>query len=183
MNKSIIFCVVMLAVLFVSCDPEQATQSTTYDKYSIADDKFWVEVTDTNNLRLKCIDFMLAENGFVIKSETDYKDLWNRSYEKIQWFKNKPDPNYIYRDCNIYSPLDFDFDSYSILGYSTMTGIAETVRNIYINDRSKTYLHLVHITQTGLEEIGIGYFSLVQLPKLKNGYKVLFDTTWSYDIK
>ncbi len=183
MKQSIIFCAVMIAAIMLSCKQEHATQFSNYDKYSIANDTNWVEVTDTINVKLKCLDLILAKNGVVIKSEADYQNLWNQSIETIRWWKDRPDPDTIYQDCNNYSPINIDFDKFSILGYTTITGIAETVRNIYINDKSKTYLHLVHITKIRLEARGDGYFNWVSIPKVKSGYQVLFDTTWSYNIK
>ncbi|MCO5252680.1 MAG: hypothetical protein M9949_14825 [Candidatus Kapabacteria bacterium] len=170
MKKSMFFCAVMLAVLMVSCKQEQATQATSFDKYTIADDKNWVEVTDTMSIDIDCLDGdkMNDLKQFIFRNQAEYSTLDTLRVDEI--FKN----------CVSYENPEVDFENYSLIGLLTRTGFCEIKLNVYRNDAVKKIYYVVDITNTGTEEILITNYNMLRVPPIQSDYTIVMDTIMRY---
>lgn len=180
MRKSIIL-IISFTIFLVTCSKEQPTNlSSNYDKYQIQNDSDWVEITDTMNINVLCLDPSLIYTGKVIMNDNDYRDLWNKSSGFIEMWKNLRHPDSLYAKCKEYTDLNIDFQRYSLLGFAIITGIAETNRYVYVNHKRKEYLHLLHIIDTSNYKRGDAYYKWVAVPKIPGDYLVKFDTILTY---
>jgi hypothetical protein len=144
-------------------------------KYMITDTSNWIEITDTINIDFRCIDWQQIQYGAILNSEIEYKTYFDSSV--ISKTLPKDTMYNHWGDCTQYISSNFDFTNRSVLGFAIITGFAKTKRQIFINDQSKKYLYLLSINRINNDEIGIGYYKWVSIPKVKEGYSVIFDTT------
>ncbi len=171
MKQSIIFCAVIIAAIMLSCKQEHATQFSNYDKYSIANDTNWVEVTDTSLINITCLDGSKMNNlhQFIFRNQGEYSMLDTLRVN-----------DEIFKNCVDYKHPVIDFENYSLIGLLTRTGFCDINRNIYRNDKEKKLYYLVEITNIGVEEIMITNYNLLRIPKIPSEYDIMIDTILKY---
>lgn len=161
--KTLTLSLIAFAVLFISCSQDE---STKYEDQ-------WIEVVDTVNIDLRCIDCDVYRKGEVIRTEEDYKTLWEMSSDTYP-------PNHPWGDCTEYISPDFDFENYDLLGVCIVTGIAKIYRKILINHYLKECLFTLDIEVVSNEMRGDVYYGWTSIPKLPKDYKVIFDSSVTY---
>jgi hypothetical protein len=165
MKKIIILIVIATSILFIACNENESI------KY---EDK-WIEITDTANVELRCLDCDVYREGRIIRTEEDYKSLWQMSVDTYP-------PNHPWGDCTQYISPDFDFDNRDLLGVCIVTGIANTYRKIFINHYLKECLFTLDIEVVSNALRGDAYSKWTSIPKIPENYKVTFDSTVTYKL-
>ncbi len=171
MKQSIIFCAVMIAAIMFSCKQEHATQFSSYDKYTIANDTNWVEVTDIDTLKL-CFgpDYLKHEYNIIIRKEVEYKELFEDAVRKTgQYF-------YVTKCDTVYKPTDIDFEKRFLILYAITGGDYGYSRKIYLNKKSGEYLHLIKVEFRSLRKLLSSYRDHITLPLVNGVANIKFDT-------
>lgn len=172
--KIIIIALTFTASLIINaCNTHQSTEYADYKLQQILGDNSWVEITDTIDVHRLCLQLELMNNGIVMNSEDDYKAIYDKS-DTTLWFGD---------ECRIYKRSNFDFSDRSILGFHIGFYLSEVKSYIFINDRLKKYLFLMHINQLSHAKVRHPYYRIVSIPKIKEGYSIDFDTTLTFSIK
>lgn len=191
MKKTLIFAIVSILMLMISCSDDQPTKVSNYvfDKRNIENDTNWIEIFDIDTVFDICFHWEDVENGVICNSEDDYKHFYNISQERIKDLKqrlsqetrDKLGPCYKYND--YFSP-NIDFEQRDLIIYSTHAGMSEFERKLYYNQVENEYFYLVTINYI-VDELTIMkiFPEAITLPKLINNNKIKFDTIVNYATK
>jgi len=176
---SLVIAIIIVATL--SCQKEQATKYTqNIDMNTILNDSNWVEVTDTIDVthEIICLAEDILRWGIVLQSESEYKEMWEKSVRDYPNDIINCNKVYVYDSTIVkYKTPNVDFNNRSVLGFFVRTTLANKFRYIYKNEKTKEYLYLLNLELTSFNKIGDGYFAWTSVPKIPIDYKVSFDTT------
>jgi len=181
--KAIIFILANISILlFLSCNYEQVTETPKkYDMNTILNDSNWVEIIDTIDVtdQIICLAQELIQGkGTVLQSENYYRELWEKSITEYPMSIINCNNVYVYDSNKVkYETPNVNLNERTVLGYFVITGIANTYRYIYKNDKTNEYLYLLKIRSTSPNYRGDGYFAWTSVPKITEKYSVIFDTT------
>ncbi len=143
----------------------------------------WVEITDTTHLsNMYWLSSVFSTwevfTGLTVKDTSDYRTLTT--------FIDTSDFIYKGLDTNkfpIKLPTGPDFSRYSMVGFRYFCTIDDTIQtSFFVNEIKKQYRYWVrNISDPNAEKIKVGVQkqNWLLVPRLKQGYTVLFDTTTS----
>ncbi len=137
----------------------------------------WVEITNTTHLPSI---FWLSAVYSTWKGFTGLEIRDTIGYNSFSILIDTSDYDYKRRDTNKYPitlPPTPDFSKYSMVGLRTLTGPVKYHRNFYVNDALQQYRYVVYLESTGDTKELEQSQNWLLVPRLKQGYIVIFDTT------
>lgn len=178
--KNIILILALLA--FVGCGEDPPTKNEVKEnldkEYTIEElesDPNWVEVTDIDTLEIPCIWYDLYERGKVIRTDAEFKNLYNESKALMEHseIQCKNDTNYI----------DVDFIKRDLILYevSTNGGSPLFKRKIFKNSKLNQCRFVLEITITDVTKEEALFAEAISIPKISNDTEMIFDTLRYYE--
>lgn len=170
-TNTILAALLMGVALFTfSCKQQTATQIA-------AQQGEWVEITNVTSFpdiqRLSAVySTWEGFTGLAISDTASYLALANMIDTTDQIYK--------VRNANKYPeplPTTPDFSQYSMVGLRTLTGPVNYQRKFFVNDSLQQYRLLVTLESNSMNESLHHSQNWLLVPRLKQGYTVVFDTT------
>lgn len=160
-----------IATIIVSCKQE-STQV-------VVPQAQWVEITDTTHLsNIWWLSSVYSTwnhfTGLTLRDTAEYQALTTMIDTSDVVFKRRDTIKY-----PVKLPVTPDFSKYSMIGLSYFGYFQDTLRtSLYINDDLKQYQYYVWCTNPYGNKYGLtAYQNWLQVPKLKQGYTVIFYDT------
>ncbi len=177
---------VLTLLTFLGCDENTPTKNEVKEnldkKYTLEElesDPNWVEITDIDTLEIPCIWYDLYKMGKVIRTDAEYKNLYDESkalMEHSEW-ACKNDTNYI--------DVDFSNRDLILFEFGPIGGSPLFKRRIFKNSKLNQCIYVLEITIRGGSKVGFNFTEAFSIPKISSDMEMIFDTLryydWSYD--
>jgi len=161
-----------IALFMFGCNQQNTTEVA-------AQQGEWVEITDVASFpeiqRLSAVYSTWEPfTGLAVSDTASYLALANMIDTTDQIYKIRNASKYPEPLPNI--P---DFSQYSLVGLRTLTGPVKYQRRLFMNDSSHQYRLLVNLETIDYTFEGVHSQNWLLVPRFKQGYTVVFDTTTS----
>lgn len=177
---------ILALIAFWGCDENTPTKNEVKEnldkKYTLEElesDPNWVEITDIDTLDIPCIWYDLYEMGKLIRTDAEFKNLYNESkaLTKHSELPCQNDTNYI----------EVDFSNRDLILFEVRTngGAPLFKRKIFKNSKLNQCRYLLEITIRDVTKEGAGLTEAISIPKISKDTEMIFDTLryydWSFD--
>ncbi len=172
---------ILALIAFWGCDENTPTKNEVKEnldkKYTLEElesDPNWVEITDIDTLDIPCIWYDLYEMGKLIRTDAEFKNLYNES-KALTKHSELPCEN----DTN-YMDVDYSNRGLILFEFGPIGGSPLFKRKIFKNSNLNQFRYVLEITIRSASKVGYNFTEAISLPKISKDTEMIFDTLRNY---